>query len=101
MIETKSALKSPVSPQKKVIISELTSFKNKSNSLQNNLDLGRAIGVSLIKNYKLNYNPAKICINSNSKKNENLLTKSIYGTSGSKKNSFGLINILSTKSNKI
>jgi len=96
-------MKSPVSPQKKVINSDLISFKNKSVSLQNNIDLGRAIRVNLIKNYKLNYNPAKISINSNSnlKKNENLLTKSIYGTSGSKKNSFGLINILSTKSNKL
>jgi hypothetical protein len=95
----KSGMKSPVSSQKKVVNCDLTGLKNKSNSLQSNLDLGRAIGISLIKNYKLNYNPAKFSINS--KKNENLLTKSIYATSGSKKNSFGLINILSSKSNKL
>lgn len=73
--------------------------KNKSNSLNTLLDLGKGIGISLIKNYKLNNNPTKISYNS--KKSDSTASKSIYGSYNSNKNSLGLINILSTKSNKL
>lgn len=83
---------------KKLLNVENNTYKNKSNSLQSKLD-GKGIGISLIKNYKLINNPTKISYNSI--KDGSFGTKSIYTSSGSKKNSFGLINILSTKSNKL
>ncbi len=90
-------MKSPL--QKKVVSPEITNLKNKSNSLNSNMEYCKGIGVSLIKNYKLNNNPTKISYNL--KKNEVAGLKSIYVSYNSKKNSSGLINILSTKSNKL